>query len=783
MRTSILSAIAFIVITIAGNAQWIRGNTGMYGSYIRTFASINSTVYCAGTRGVYASTTNGTTWKRISNETTMAYTNCVTSAGNKLFAGGSGVYYTSDNGTTWFPFSDSLPSNSILCLAVMGETLYAGTSSGGLYSRVLTDPKWIAIPQFAKLTIKSIQTLGSSVLVGTSAGLFFSEDAGKTWVEISGQMPKKNIQSVFIHKDYMLAACSGYGMYKSTDKGATWHNCLTGLAGGTFYAITQQNGKLFTSEYDLVFVSTDEGENWTRTHEVMAQKDNVTSTNLYVYAANNTVFVGSVAGVYTSQNDGAVWRFSSTGITYPDIVGILPYNKGLFVATTSGAYFSADMGKNWTEMNDSLNNMRSALCATVFKNDIYMGHYHGLAKYQSAQKYWNELMEIVGLGWPSDYVVSSDSVVVAINYNRFAVSSDSGKTWIKKSIAGTGTGRVLMYSYKTILYACVQGSGFYVSTDNGDSWTSQSSGLQSKEFQTFARMNNILFIGTRDKGISVKTVASDTWVESNTGLPYVNVRSIVVYKNQVFAVVSGSIYTSLDSAKTWKKVRMDNTTSWEQQVSLLAVISDTLYAGTASGLIKANIADLNASTLTIEGLNDIIITKNSTYTGVFTVVADDYSGVKFTAASTNTTLVPTDSIKITGNGPVFTLTISPVPNITGQSTITITVEAGTKSTSKTITFLVQNTSDVEYQLQNEITGVYPNPVTDVCTVTLTSELTALATIQLYNVAGNEVYTRTTTELVGTSTIEIPTGNLVNGIYLLRISNNNYISTHPIVVLR
>ncbi len=71
--------------------------------------------------------------------------------------------------------------------------------------------------------------------------------------------------------------------------------------------------------------------------------------------------------------------------------------------------------------------------------------------------------------------------------------------------------------------------------------------------------------------------------------------------------------------------------------------------------------------------------------------------------------------------------------------------------------------------------LYPNPVKDVLNVKVSSD----AHVQLYSIDGNEVYYKS--EIKSNEIAEISTKNLANGIYLIRISSDDFITIKKVIV--
>lgn len=214
---------------------------------------------------------------------------------------GGGAWKTTNGGTSWTPltdFSSSLGISSILVDPVSPNTIYLATGDGdgrdspsiGILKSTDGGSTWSStglnwVRSDLRYTRKLVKNpTGGRILVATSIGIFYTDNAGTSWTQAN--------TGVFYDLEQM--------------PGST----------GTFYA-TAVNGT--TAQ---VFRSTDNGVTWTQVHSLASSN----RAELTVSAAN-TNYVGVVYsksadsgfnGFYSSVNGGTAWSLKAST---PNLLG------------------------------------------------------------------------------------------------------------------------------------------------------------------------------------------------------------------------------------------------------------------------------------------------------------------------------------------------------------------------------------------------------------------------------------------------------------------------------
>ncbi len=172
--------------------------------------------------------------------------------------------------------------------------------------------------------------------------------------------------------DRLYAATMRGGVYRSDDRGQTWHEKNAGLLYKETYCIVQHpvSGELFVGTGPAsVFKSTDCGDNWT----FCEQLHTLPETKAWTFP--NPPHIAHVKGLGLCRNDpklvfgaieegyiirsrdgGETWTTLSAGSEYDShAVNVMPDDPHVIVSTSgTGVYRSEDGGEHFVEANDGL---------------------------------------------------------------------------------------------------------------------------------------------------------------------------------------------------------------------------------------------------------------------------------------------------------------------------------------------------------------------------------------------------------------------------------------------
>jgi hypothetical protein len=354
--------------SLDGGNSWAAANNGFGGSLINVQAlAINpqntSTLYAAvatlsGPFGLFESTNGGASWS-LANSLVNLSSNLVNISiainpqnPSTLYVGGFGIgaQVSTNGGANFTPIGtgSGLTSRNVVAIAINPQNpaaLYAGTTDGGVFATANASASWSA--QNTGLTLITVTTVAvdpstpTTIYAGTvGSGLFKSLDGGSTWAAINTGITTlttsstAQVQVIAIDplttSNVYAAGEGGFGLFRSTNGGASWSQSDSGLPGGNFIIVQ-----------DLVI-------------------DPQTTTTIYAGTAD--------AGVYKSLDGGGHWTAVDNGLTGGagenvvnlSIVG--PPVSQLFVSTVAdGVFTSSDGANTWTQVDLNLTNTNSSM--------------------------------------------------------------------------------------------------------------------------------------------------------------------------------------------------------------------------------------------------------------------------------------------------------------------------------------------------------------------------------------------------------------------------------------
>jgi photosystem II stability/assembly factor-like uncharacterized protein len=351
--------------------------------------------------GVFRSINYGGNWHPVNNGLMYLSIHALSASpdgdifvGTSIFEIGVGKAYKSTNfGESWISISDSLNSPRVFSFLFKpdgsgGTEIFAGTFRRGIYLSNNNGGSWI--DKNTGLISTNIYSLiadqNGKVFAGTLlAGVFDSPDGGTDWRYINNGFPLYTYITVHdfeIKKippdNYYLFAATNIGIYRSTDKGVSFHFSSNGIPGGTRAVAVSPNGNLFAASYsNRVFISTNNGDSWEPTGAGI--------THLHVWALfvnqNGDVFAGTNGhGIFRSTNNGLSWDEINTGLTGTYIRVITSSPEGNLYAGTlgltgtgeGGVFRSTNNGDDWVIMNSGLPSNSTIHDFAFYDNKIFV---------------------------------------------------------------------------------------------------------------------------------------------------------------------------------------------------------------------------------------------------------------------------------------------------------------------------------------------------------------------------------------------------------------------------
>ena len=303
----------------------------------------------------------------------------------------------------------------------------------------------------------------STMMAGTDYGTLKSADGGSDWFE-EVQLnagPPPNAIAFQPNSELTVYAGFGYGwgLYKSTNGGATWTNPVPSKAVSSIAIdpVDPNNVYVGLETYSFytggLMETTDGGSTWTTS----LSNQNVSS--ILVDPANTRqIYAGTTAGtIFKSQDGGTTWsQVSGSTIVAPiSALAFDPQNSEHLWAATSGqgVFYSPDGGTTWTADNQGLTDLNVVAMSiqTAAPYDVFAATYDGKGFWATVAPASIATPTFTGLTPSQSIVFSTPSVTV-------------GGTLKAGSVAATGNVSITLDNVTQT--AAIQADGSFSSVFN-----------------------------------------------------------------------------------------------------------------------------------------------------------------------------------------------------------------------------------------------------------------------------------------------------------------------------
>ncbi|MBI3195399.1 MAG: T9SS type A sorting domain-containing protein [Ignavibacteriae bacterium] len=168
-------------------------------------------------------------------------------------------------------------------------------------------------------------------------------------------------------------------------------------------------------------------------------------------------------------------------------------------------------------------------------------------------------------------------------------SDDGGGNWyrvLSDSVFGWRT--YLLYADEITLYAAKENQ-LFCTTDYGETWESMTTGWGNAYVYSLVKRDSLIFTGT-SYGVYRSTNHGVNWEKFSPGNNIIF--ALLLFRDDLFAVWSDSIYTTRIDSPNWKNVSTGLALPDYQTISSLAYTGKYLFAGTNYGVWRRPLSEM-----------------------------------------------------------------------------------------------------------------------------------------------------------------------------------------------
>ncbi len=294
---------------------------------------------------------------------------------------------------------------------------------------------------------------------------------------------------------------------------------------------------------------------------------------------------------WTAVNSGL------TSMTIQDIVPVPGAENTLFAGTINGVFKTENAGGSWTDVSNDLAS-KDARCLFVDPNDvnvIYCGtQSKGVFKSVNSGQSWTSV-------WKSGqhpliyslFVTSgANSVVWAGSQNGLYKSTDGGQNWTRSFLYGDVIAVTANPNDPNVLYIGVEYQGIFKTTDGGENWNAVNTGI-FKGSDGYASANsfivnsdnvNQVVMSTGNVDLYKTTNAGQSWTQFAETLNGLKVTSLTVNpansKQILAATTQNGVYQSTDAGSSWNDMNTGLETLQIKRICFVKGEKSACYAGT-----------------------------------------------------------------------------------------------------------------------------------------------------------------------------------------------------------
>jgi photosystem II stability/assembly factor-like uncharacterized protein len=546
---------------------------------------------------------------------------------------GGGLYASEwgpgETPTPWHPLLPREARVSALALSPdfrQDTTLAAADSTGRLLISTDGGSDWTDLGQPAGAALRAIAlapdyaTGGEIFATADRPGIWIGRGLGQSFEAVLEGLPAEPLNALAVSPDYrndgtLFCTTLDRAIYKSTDRGATWHyqdtgavdtdqapdgNEMKGLALSPGYAT---DGKVFLAAFDGLFRSADRGLSW---REIDTRHDELTGLAISPEHATDGTLVASTyagRGVYASADRGASWSPIADALMVNKTLSVFDVVLAAGPAGTTPVLYavenrdrlhiSPDLGAHWESLPlptlpeiDPRPPRPTEIAVTTGPsggNEILLGtRWHAVLHSRDRGLTWDGSTEILdamvtSVAMSPDYQSDGTAFAGASNGQVWR-TGDFAATWKPTGIQGIAIPSGTAFAALAVspdfatdgLVLVGTNDGLYASHDRGLSWRRSTANptrkgriVEQVRFSPGFARDGTCYVSVRGLGIYRSTDRAKTFARVLTGLLNRGVQFAELqlspdfeHDSTLFGVSLGRAYRSQDGGVSWTSARI-----------------------------------------------------------------------------------------------------------------------------------------------------------------------------------------------------------------------------------
>ena len=291
---------------------------------------------------------------------------------------------STDAGLTWTVASDPLSMTPIAALACLPSgSVFAGDVAG--LARLDRSGDWHRTWNPWQVNCMTYRS-GSTFLIGTGShgvkplqyfgGIYAVDTAAAGNAYVWGYGGANNVvaptggsyTAVHAITESLIVAARGTILQRTTNRGSAWSTVGTSNLTYTTIVGDTADGVWAGTDTAGVFRSTDRGATWAASNSGL--------TNLHVLSltvmSSGYILAGTRSGVFRSTDKGVTWTgLGLSGLTIRTVSSI--GSTKILAGSSTGFQYSANNGANWTSFSDGLDDPDIHALAIAADGNVYCG--------------------------------------------------------------------------------------------------------------------------------------------------------------------------------------------------------------------------------------------------------------------------------------------------------------------------------------------------------------------------------------------------------------------------